>query len=342
MVSGKNDLYRIGAEASKLNFTGFWDWFVHVEDLSFHWKTQPTYVLSQTTFIVGGIFTFIHALKHGGRLPYLWFGIILHGLIVEALSYFLPDVDNFWHSQTPIILLGRRLPLHILLLYPVFLYNASIAVAKMRLPKWSEPFAVGLGVVLIDIPYDIVSVHFLHWTWHDTDPNIADRHYWVPWNSYYFHATFAASFIFWFHFTRKLICKTKEKWQPDTFPREFACTILTGLLGVPGGVLMFLPIYHPLHDNYRVHSEVTFFILFAIFLLLIWLGMRNTNQKEFQKQVELDWSTGLLLVHLLIHYSLFLAMTIFFKPEDEVAIGLKEPIGSCDEYVDVYTTFGQV
>lgn len=85
----------------------------------------------------------------------------------------------------------------------------------MRLPKWSEPFAVGLGVVLIDIPYDIISVNFLHWTWHDTDPNLYDRHYWVPWNSYYFHACFAASFTFWFHFTREKICNSEGKWLTD-------------------------------------------------------------------------------------------------------------------------------
>lgn len=98
---------------------------------------------------------------------------------------------------------------------PCFIYNSSIGVAKMRLPRWAEPFAVGLGSVLVDIPYDIVSVNFLHWTWHDTDPNIGDRHYWVPWNSYYFHASFAASFTFWFHFTRRYICRTKGKWESD-------------------------------------------------------------------------------------------------------------------------------
>lgn len=99
----------------------------------------------------------------------------------------------------------------------------------MRLPKWSEPFAVGLCVVLIDIPYDIVSVNFLHWTWHDTDPNIYDRHYWVPWNSYYFHATFAASFTFWFHFTREKLCESEGKWLADKryrFPVEISNLVL--------------------------------------------------------------------------------------------------------------------
>jgi hypothetical protein len=72
---------------------------------------------------------------------------------------------------------------------------------------------VGLLVVLIDLPYDIVSVKFVHWSWHDTDPNIADRHYWVPWNSYYFHLTFAASFTFWFHTVRSWLDRKTSKWQ---------------------------------------------------------------------------------------------------------------------------------
>lgn len=93
---------------------------------------------------------------------------------------------------------------------PTFIYNAVHAVSKIQLPNWAEPFAVGLTVVLIDIPYDIVSVKFVHWTWHDTDPNIADRHYWVPWNSYYFHAVFSASFVFWFYFLHKLT--GTQKW----------------------------------------------------------------------------------------------------------------------------------
>lgn len=55
----------------------------------------------------------------GGRLPYLWVGIVLHGLVVEGMCYALPDVDNFWHSQTLVIFFGRRLPLHIICLCKV-------------------------------------------------------------------------------------------------------------------------------------------------------------------------------------------------------------------------------
>lgn len=96
---------------------------------------------------------------------------------------------------------------------PVFIYHAAYAVSKLNLPKYAQPFAVGLVTVLIDIPYDIVAVKFVHWTWHDTDPNIYDRHYWVPWNSYYFHAAFAASFFYFFNAARSWYVPTTPQWE---------------------------------------------------------------------------------------------------------------------------------
>lgn len=35
-----------------------------------------------------------------------------------------------------------------------------------------EHMAVGLMTVLVDMPYDIIGPKFVHWIWHDTDPNI--------------------------------------------------------------------------------------------------------------------------------------------------------------------------
>jgi hypothetical protein len=343
VIMDNKDLFVIGAEFKELKYDGFLDWFVRISDLSIHLKNEPTYLISQFAFIFGGLVTFLHAMIRGGRLPYLWLGIVIHGLVIECMCYILPDIDNFWHSQTPIILLGRRLPLHIIFLYPCFVYNSSIGVAKMQLPLWAEPFAVGLGSVLIDVPYDIVSVNFLHWTWHDTDPNIADRHYWVPWNSYYFHSTFAASFTFWFHITRKYICNSKGKWIPDQkWTKEILCSVLAGLLGTPGGILLFLPIYHPLHDIFKIHSEVTYFILLVTFLLIIWSADRTPKKSDNVKsdQHSVHWSTWLLVLYLLIHYVIFLIIPVFFNPEDEVAIGLKEPIGPCNEYTPIKTAFG--
>lgn len=50
----------------------------------------------------------------------------------------------------------------------------------------------------------------------------------------------------------------------------------------------------------------------------------------------------LLIFHLICHYSIFMGVNIFLNPEDEVAIGLHETIGNCDETKDVHTAFGSI
>jgi len=56
------------------------------------------------------------ACRCGGRYVYLWFTTVAHGLVVESASYVIPDIDNFWHAQSMVMLYSRRLPLHIILL----------------------------------------------------------------------------------------------------------------------------------------------------------------------------------------------------------------------------------
>lgn len=51
--------------------------------------------------------------------------------------------------------------------------------------------------------------------------------------------------------------------------------LTASVLGPIGGVLLFLPIYHPLHDFAKIHSEVTFFILFTISLIIVWSADRQ-------------------------------------------------------------------
>jgi len=48
-----------------------------------------------------------------------------------------------------------------------------------------------------------------------------------------------------------------------------------------------------------------------------------------------------LLLHLAVHYALYLDMVIFDYPE-EVSIGLHERIGPCNETVPLHTAFGTV
>ncbi|CAK1555023.1 unnamed protein product [Leptosia nina] len=315
------------------------NWFVSVNDVGELWANQPTYIISQAIYILAGFLTLIHAFSKGGRWPYFWLGTLLHGIVTDNFwAIVLPEFDNFWHSQSPIIFLGKRLPLHIILLYPAFIYHAAYAVSRLNLPRYAEPFAIGLVTVLIDIPYDIVAVKFVHWVWHDTDPNIFDRHYWVPWNSYYFHAAFAASFFYLFHASKRYFAPNVQQWASAKFSVELRSLVLSSMLGMFGGVLLFIPIYHPLHDMYKIHSEVTFFLLFAIFSVIVLHGLLGDRPKRKDGLSFLDY---VLLSQLALHYTIYLAFVVFFKPENEVSVGFHQPVGPCGETETLVTPFGQ-
>ena len=55
---------------------------------------------------------------------------------------------------------------------------------RLKLKVWSEPFAAALGAVLLDVPFDIMGVKLLWWSWHATDPYLFVRTYNVPWTRF--------------------------------------------------------------------------------------------------------------------------------------------------------------
>lgn len=336
-------LIGFGDEIENYTFKDGMDWFVHVNDPSEIFKAQPTYFLSEWLFVFLALSSLIHAFIVGGRWKYYWLGCIFHGLTTEMVSFWMPDIDNYWHSQTTVIFLGRRLPLHIPLIYPSFMYHAAYMVSHMKLPRWAEPMAAGLLEVLIDIPYDIMAVKFVHWTWHDTDPNIYDRNYWVPWNSYYFHLTFGTAFSFAINFWRRKITGTDEIGKVSSAGKEILCALLGGLCGMPGGVIQFLFLYHPLHDTYGIHTENCVIIIVVVYMLIVWTADRTPRlASRKQKGEKIHWSVLIIVVNMILHYGLYWCMAVFGNPEDEVSIGLHERTGDCDEKTNVYTAIGGV
>lgn len=97
----------------------FWKCVEFNLDGSLLWDDYVTHLLFHEAFVIT-VFTFVvtcfSAWRSGGRFLYLWFATILHGLVVESLSYFVPDIDNFWHAQSMVMFLGKRLPLHVVVL----------------------------------------------------------------------------------------------------------------------------------------------------------------------------------------------------------------------------------
>ncbi|XP_050425242.1 uncharacterized protein LOC126836139 [Adelges cooleyi] len=311
-----------------MNSPRFWEPFVSFNSIDTIWENQPTYFVVQILFFVGAIVSLTHAFIHKGRRPILWVCILCHGLVIECVSYGVPEIDNFWHSQAPIMFLNQRLPVHIILVYPVFYYTAIAIACRRNTTKIGLMLSVGLNVLAIDLPYDIMGIKFIHWTWHDTDPNIRDRTFWVPWTSYYFHLTFSASFVFWF------FNKEADLDEPTTITKETKTFLKSTFLSFPSGVLCFSVLYHPLHDSFHVSSQSIVLLLLALYGITI----KITDSFKYGKKPKKNDKLLIIHVYLIIYYTIFLLLALVGKPEDEISNGIHEEIGPCNITVAAYGT----
>uniref|UniRef100_A0A914W1X5 Acyltransferase 3 domain-containing protein n=1 Tax=Plectus sambesii TaxID=2011161 RepID=A0A914W1X5_9BILA len=318
------------------------DWWCKAQDPRKIIDNHTSFFAAEIVFFFLCALTFIHAWRKGGRYLYVWIGILIHALNVENLCYWIPDLDNFWQAQGILTFFGMRAPLYILLgIYHMFDYTAYVFVRRMRLPWWAEGPAVGLGAVMLDMPYDIMGIKLLWWTWHDTDPNLYDRMYWVPWNSYYFHASFACSFVWILTLARKFLVPREYDWK--LFIREFICVFLAGTGAFWLGTLQFGLLYHPMHDYLKVHSEITTCIFLATYAVIVYVADRQNKDPLARplRGVRRYWFDELALA-VCVHYLFYMVLVLVADPLNIVAEGLHQPIGPCHLKQSVLTPSGLV
>ena len=160
-----------------------------------------------------------------------------------------------------------------------------------------------LLVVLIDLPYDIMGIKLLWWTWHDTDTNIYDRSYWVPLTSYFFHMSFASSFTFLLNRSRRYFTDLSGTYSEDDIEKmpftrkimarnfwgEVKVLLTVGLCSFPTGVIQFVAGYHIPHDIFHIPTAVCVFVLVATYCVIgLWGVMHSAPVDvlhEGQKQV---------------------------------------------------------
>lgn len=127
------------------------------------------------------------------------------------------------------------------------------------------------------------------------------------------------------HFTNSMCCRKSE----------IIALIAATFGGMPGGCLLFIPFYHPMHDFFHVPSEVTTVSILLFFVAIVWKYDRKSNRYSAPKKS--DFLSKLLMGHLIGHYLVFLGTVIFINPEEMISIGLHEKIGNCNETVPVHT-----
>uniref|UniRef100_A0A8R1DGP2 DUF7802 domain-containing protein n=1 Tax=Caenorhabditis japonica TaxID=281687 RepID=A0A8R1DGP2_CAEJA len=317
----------------------WFDWICKYQEPSKIYENHTSFLFGEILFFILAALTFMHAWRSGTRFVLVWFGILIHALNVENLCYWIPDMDNFWQAQGILTFFGARAPLYILVgIYHMFDYTSFVLMSRLHLPWWAYGPAVGLGAVMLDMPYDIMGIKLVWWTWHDTDPNIFDRMNWVPWNSYYFHASFACSFTWILMYSRYKLVGKEYDWKK--LPAEILCVVFAGTGAFWLGTIQFALLYHPLHDIFNVHSEYTTIAFLSIYALVVIFADRQ-NKKSEARAGNKYWFDELAAA-IAIEYLFFMIAVLISDPANIVSDGLHQPIGPCNETQKVQTPTGLV
>lgn len=121
------------------------NWLVELNDFGHIYESQPVLFFTQCLLLFGGLCTLKHgewvlrflkmlrlrlptflitplrnfaqflALASGSKWVLLWFIVVLNGTLLEVISTSVPNISLFWHSQGPVMLFGRKVPLGIIL-----------------------------------------------------------------------------------------------------------------------------------------------------------------------------------------------------------------------------------
>uniref|UniRef100_A0A182IUM2 DUF7802 domain-containing protein n=1 Tax=Anopheles atroparvus TaxID=41427 RepID=A0A182IUM2_ANOAO len=296
----------------------FPQWTINFHDPVELFRRQPSYTVSQVYCIIGALVCLAHALYRGGRWPFLWLASTISGIVIEGCVYFSPNGETIWFSPTATDLFGQRIPAFVFSLYPFFYYQAFWAVSKLRLKcRWSEHIAVGMLVVLFDLPFDMVSVKFLHWTLHDTEELFAERIYSAPWSLLLFFAVCTFSFSYLFHnlskwFGGRSAARASEPFAVrGTIPLELAASVGAAILSVPLGSTLFLAFVYPLHTLLGIPNKIVIAGAFLCVVTVFWKVDRKSNRM------------------LPVNFWLYFAVAVVLDPQEAISTGRHQTIGDC-------------
>ncbi|XP_066298950.1 uncharacterized protein [Branchiostoma lanceolatum] len=223
-------------------------WWVAFRNPAENYRNHPTYLVPDVIYHVIAALLLAHALRRGGRYPCLYFSALAHGVFTEVFSYWVPQINNFWHGHATVMFAGQRLPSYIVCQYIAVIYTSSVAAARLRLGLFATACATALTDSLYYHVFDVTGVKMLWWSWHDTDPNVYDRTYWVPWGSPYWRLSFASSFTLLFHGVHGML-GGQGMFQKGSLVAELGSAAVAVFLTFPVGVAtQFIPLFHVVKD----------------------------------------------------------------------------------------------
>jgi hypothetical protein len=210
-------------------------------------------------------------------------------------------------------MLAPRMPLYIPCVYTCFLYVPTVSAWRANLAPRARAAVTGLAASVFYAPYDIVGAKFLWWTWHDGDPEIANRILGAPIGSTMFIITFGAAFSF----LLGLAVDKDPVASPATCAKALALTFgLSTLLGAfPVTALRLLDGGPP-----GLRGLIALVVPVSA---MAWMGLRRASFGQRRR------ADRFLHVAVMVYFATFVAIAAAFDPSSHRSTSLHQPYGPC-------------
>ncbi|KAK6618134.1 hypothetical protein RUM44_002580 [Polyplax serrata] len=275
-----------------------------------------------------GILSYRHSVENGKKYTQFWYGALLQGFLSEMG----PTANKYWHAQAPVMCFGKKLPLHIIFLYPFTIYVCTLAVQRLQLNICTEPAAIGLLVMLMEIPFRMISVKFLHITYHDTEPLFFYKLCGVPWTEIFASLLFATSYVAIYHgakfYYSRDISTIWDREDPDK--KETLFVVLSGLLSPIAAFIQKLILFHFLHDFFNVNPISCLFFTVCLYMSFVLCFEPRRGEKHVTED---STAKTYLFYQISLYFACLLFLALFGRPQNEVSIGSHEPTGDCTTLV---------
>ncbi|RLN70148.1 hypothetical protein BBJ28_00022253 [Nothophytophthora sp. Chile5] len=260
----------------------------------------------------------LHVHSSGKRNATMLVAAALQILVVELVFY----SQTRWHAQALVMLIPERLPLYVVLLQAQLYYIAFVATSRLRIDPFFQPFAMGTLLVLLAFPFELLGTKFLWWTWHDTDPLLADRLMGVPCHVLFYYFFFAFGFLCVHHILRSLLL-VGDYYEDEHWKAEWSYSLFMPIFGTLFAMGFLILGYHA-----TVHL----------------MGIQAQRALDPVDAYDSDW----LYVYLdhavnqmvFVHYLVLVLLVLFTNPVDIVSLGHHQPLGNCQEEEHFYSLVG--
>ncbi|KAE9040412.1 hypothetical protein PR003_g1421 [Phytophthora rubi] len=287
----------------------------------------------------------LHVHSSGKRNATMLTAAVLQVVIVELLFY----CHSRWHAEALVMLVPERLPLYNVLLQAQLYYIAFVATSRLRIDPFFQPFAMGSLMVMLAFPFELLGTKFLWWTWHDSDPLLADRLMGVPCHVLFYYFFFAFAFDCVHHILRSTWL-VGAYYEVEHWKTEWSYVLLMPLLSTIFATGFLILGYYATVHLMGIQAQVWFFMLIGLSLLIFWMADRERDSPEVQKALEpvdvydSDWLYSCLdhavnqMAFLL--YLVLVLLVLFINPTEIVSLGNHQPLGNCLERDSFYSLIG--